>query len=45
MEGCKRLGILLNYEETTGKAGQLKLIMNPALDWSRNPMPLLEKGE
>lgn len=45
MEGCKRLGILLNYEETTGKGGQLKLIMNPALDWSRNPMPLLEKGE
>jgi hypothetical protein len=45
MEGCKRLGILLNYEETTGKGGQLKLIMNPALEWSRNPMPLLEKGE
>jgi len=45
LEGCKRLGLLESYEETTGKAGQLKLILNPALDWSRKPMPMLENGK
>lgn len=45
LEGCKRLGLLASYEETTGKGGQLKLILNPALDWSRKPMPMLENGK
>jgi hypothetical protein len=42
LEGCKRLGLLESYEETTGQSGQLKLILRPFTDWSRNPMPLLE---
>jgi len=45
LEGCKRLGLLIGYEETTGKAGQLKLILNTDLDWSRKPMPMLESGK
>lgn len=45
LEGCKRLGLLASYEETTGQGGQLKLILNPSLDWSRKPMPMLENGK
>ena len=45
LEGCKCLGLLASYEETTGKGGQLKLILNPSLDWSRKPMPILENGK
>jgi hypothetical protein len=45
LEGCKRLGLLESYEETTGQSGQLKLILRPFTDWSRNPMPLLGNGK
>jgi hypothetical protein len=45
LEGCKRLGLLESYEETTGQSGQLKLILKPFTDWSRNPMPLLGDGK
>lgn len=44
LEKCKRLGLLESYEETTGQGGQLKLILNSDLDWSRKPFALLGEG-
>lgn len=44
LEKCKRLGLLESYEETTGQGGQLKLILNSDLDWSRKPFSLLGEG-